>query len=168
MNASRLKHFAIRATVLSALLVGTAGVAMAQKVKPAGPPVTTKGAVNSNPKADKGQATAEAARVEARERKAEKSALQSARKEPKSLLKGIKFTRAEKKTIREIDRRYDRLFKDMENSDRNTDKAGTPDAEYLAKIEVVRLRQRAEIRAALTPEQRNVYDSKIAALGADK
>ena len=161
MNASRLKYRAIRATTLAALLISTAGVAMAQKARPDSPPVTTKGAAKSNAKAAKGQATAEAARVEARERKAEKRALKAARSEPKALLKGIKFRTEDRRTVRDIRNRYDRLFKDLVNSDNNTDRAGIPDALYLSKIEALRLRERAEIRGALTSEQQHRYDINI-------
>jgi hypothetical protein len=169
MNASRLKNIAIRTTMLGALLASTAGVAVAQqKAKQQGPPVTTKGTVKSNPKADKGQATAEAARANAREEKAEKSALSAARGEPKSLLKGIKMTEAEKKATGDIEKRYADQFKDLKKSDKAADKAGTPDAAYLAKIDALRLQERAELRAALTPEQQLQYDKNIATLGAKK
>lgn len=164
MNAARLKQVAFRATTLGVLLVSTAGIAMAQNGKPDGPPVTTKGAVKSNPKADKGQATAEAARVQARENKAEKSALKNARKEPKALLKGIRFTSEEKRSVKAMEKRYDGLFRDLATADKATNRAGTPDALYISKIEALRLRKRAELRAALTPAQRIAFDNNIAIL----
>ena len=73
MTHLRMTNIAIRTTALGALLAGFATAATAQKEKhPAGPPVTTMGAMKSHPKADKGQATAEAKRVDARNDKAEK------------------------------------------------------------------------------------------------
>lgn len=168
MKVTRLQTMAIRALVLGAIVAGTAGVAVAQKVKPAGPPVSTKGAVKSNPKADKGQATAAAARADARDRKAEKSAVQSARHEPKSLLKGIKLTDAEKQSTRDIEKKYDAQFKEMEKADKVADKAGTPDASFVAKMDVLRMQERAELRAALTPAQQVEFDRNVATLGAKK
>ena len=58
MTVTRYTILAIRTTTLGALLVGFTAVAGAQKTKPTqgGPPITTQGAIKSNPKADKGQA----------------------------------------------------------------------------------------------------------------
>lgn len=168
MNVLRVRNLAIRATVLGALAATTAGVAVAQKVKPAGPPVVTQGGVKSNPHADKGQATAEAARAEARENKAERSALSAARGEPKSLLKGISLTKAEKKTTKDIEKRYADQFKDLEKAEKVGEKAGTADVALNARIDALRAQERAELRAALTPQQRAQYDNNVATLGTKK
>src|SRR5882757_3858601 len=103
----RLQTLVIRATTLGVLVAGTAGVATGQKAKASGPPITTNGAAKSSPKADKGQATAQAARTEAREEKGERLAFKVARQESKSAMKGIKLTEVEKKQVREIDKRYE-------------------------------------------------------------
>jgi hypothetical protein len=152
---------AIRATLLGVMLAGSAGVAMAQKVKPAGPPVSTRGAVKSNPKADKGQATAETARVAARERKAEKWELKSARGESKQVLKGIKLSPEEKKSVNDIEKKYDRQYKDLEKAADDAAKAGTPDAAVATKVTELRIQERMELRAALAPEHRADFDKNV-------
>jgi hypothetical protein len=167
MHASNLKHSAIRAAVLGALMASTAGAALAQ-AKPQGPPATTKGAVKSNPKADKGQATAAAARTAARERKAENNALKSARSEPKALLKGMRFSPYEKRLLGAVEKRYAGQFKQLETADKASDKAGAPDAAYRAKLDALRLQERAELRAILTPQQQVVYDQNIVVRDADQ
>lgn len=168
MNVIRLRHFAIRATALGALVATTAGVAVAQKVKPAGPPVVTQGGVKSNEHADKGQAKAEAARLEARENKAEKSALGAARREPKSLLKDISLTKAERKTTNAIEKRYADQFKELEKAEKAGEKAGTADVVLTGRIEALRAQQRAELRAALTPQQQAKFDNNAATLATKK
>lgn len=165
MTMSRLHHIAIRATILGALVAGTAGAAIAQQVKP---PVVTKGSVKSNPKADKGQATAEAARASARDRKATKDAFKAARLEPKSLLRGIKFTSMEKRMNRDITKRYAREYKALEKANKVAVKAGTPDAAIMTKIDVLRVQERAELRAVLTPEQRVRFDANSTALDSQR
>lgn len=168
MNVIRLQQFAIRATTLGALLTGAAGVSLAQKTKPAGPPVTTQGSVKSNPKADKGQATAEAARVDARDDKVVKSALHAARDQSKSLLKGMKLTKAERTVTHDIEKKYADQYKDLEKADKAAEKAGAPDAALIAKIDALRLQERAELRAALTSQQQATFDNNVATLGAKK
>jgi hypothetical protein len=167
MHASNLKNSVIRAAVFGALMASSAGVALAQ-AKPQGPPATTKGAVKSNPKADKGQATAAAARLAARDKKAEKNALKSARSEPKSLLKGMRFSPYEKRLISAVENRYADQFKQLEQADKASDRAGTPNASYIARIDALRVQERAEIRAVLTPSQQEVYDKNVIARDADQ
>jgi Spy/CpxP family protein refolding chaperone len=94
--------------------------------------------------------------------------MSSARGEPKSLLKGIKLTDAEKKATGDIEKRYADQFKDLEKADKASDKAGTPDAALIARIDALRLQERADLRAALTPEQQLQFDKNIAALGTKK
>ena len=168
MNTIRLQAIVIRVTMLGVLVAGTAGVAMAQKAKPAGPPITTRGAAKSSPKADKGQATAEKARTEAREEKAERSALESARHEPKSSLKGIKLTDAQKTSAKEIEKKYAEQYKDMEKAEKASDKKGTEDATFASKVDALRTQERAELRALLTPEQQVLFDKNIAPRVAKK
>ena len=74
MTRTRWTLLAARSTVLGGLLIGFATLAIAQQSKPAGPPISSKGAVMSSPKADKGQATAEAKRTAAADRKVAKNA----------------------------------------------------------------------------------------------
>lgn len=180
MTTSRLKNIAIRTTALGALLAGFAAVAVAQRGKPpAGPPVTTKGTIKSNPKADKGQATAESKRADARDDKAaraadqlrdkvEKTAWKEAYGEPKALLKGVKLSSAERKTVREIEKKYSDQLKDLQKQENAAEKAGTPDPAIISKIDALRLQERADLRAVLTTEQQAQYDKNVAALGTKK
>jgi len=167
MNATRMKKLALNAAVLSALIGGMATIALAQG-KPSGPPVTTKGAVKSNPKADKGQATAEKSRTEAREEKAEKSANQLAHKEPKADLKGLKLTPDEEKATKAIEKKYAEQFKDLEKAEKTDDKSGKEDAGYVAKVDALRVQERTELRAALTADQQAQFDKNIAAASMKK
>jgi len=164
MTTSRMQQLAIRAMMLGAFLAGSAGIVAAQK--PDGPPKVTKGTANSNPKANKGQATAEAARAEARQRKAVKSSFKAARHEPKALLRGIKFSPLEKRLNADITKRYAGDYKVLEKAGKAADKAGTPDAQIVAKIDALRLRWRVEMRDALTPDQRIRFDSNGVKLDA--
>src|SRR5665647_687725 len=130
MTMSRLTLTAIRSTLLGALLVGFATMAIAQKTKPpVGPPLTTQGTMKSSPKAEKGQDMAESKRAEARDDKAvratdklqnkeQRTALRAARSEPKALLKGIKLTPEEKNAQKAIEKRYSGEFNEIEKQAR--------------------------------------------------
>ena len=166
MTTSRIQLLAIRAITLGAFLASTAGIAAAQKSD--GPPKVTKGSVKSNPKADKGQATAEASRTAARERKAVKSSFKIARHEPKALLRGIKFSPMEKRMNADITKRYAGEYKVLEKAGKAADKAGTPDAGIRAKIDGIRMLERSELRDAMTSDQRTRFDSNQAALDAKR
>jgi hypothetical protein len=167
MKTSHSKRVVLSATI-AALLVGSAAVASAQKERPSGPPAVTKGSTKANDKAAKGQATAEAARVEAGERKAEKSAGQLARREPKSLLKGVTLTAADKKSTKAIKKHYAAQFKALAKSEKLDDKAGTDNVDYLARVEALRIQERAELRAALTPQQQVQFDANVVSIGVKK
>jgi Spy/CpxP family protein refolding chaperone len=162
MNITRLQSIAMRAVVLGAVVAVTANVAVAQKAKPSGPPVVTKGTVKSNPKADKGQAQAEASRLAARERKIEHDAFKSADHEPKSALKGIKLTDEQKLATKAIEKRYADQFKALQKADKAADKAGTDDVTLAAKVDALRLQERAELRNVLTTEQQAEFDRNLA------
>jgi hypothetical protein len=166
MTISRVQQLAIRAMMLGAFLASTAVNVAAQKQD--GPPKVTKGTVKSNPKADKGQATAEAARVEARNRKAIKSSFKSARGEPKALLRGIRFSPMEKRLNAVITKRYAGDYKALEKAGKDADKAGTPDAGILAKIDAIRLLARSELRDAMTEQQRIRFESNRAGIDAKR
>ena len=171
---------ALRSTVIGALLVGFTSLAIAQKPKPpVGPPVTTQGTMKSSPKADKGQATAESKRAEARERKAAKgadklqnleqrTALKVARGEPKALLKGIKLGKVERKSQKAIEHRYSAEIKEIAAQARIAEKAGQADPSVVARLEALRARERAELRAGLTPAQQVRFDANLAAYSTRK
>ncbi|HEY3287457.1 MAG TPA: hypothetical protein VGJ96_10115 [Gemmatimonadaceae bacterium] len=169
-----------RTAVIATLLLGVALPAAAQKGKqPAGPPVTTQGAVKSNPKADKGQATAEASRTEARERKmaadvakseakALRDAAKVARKEPVALLKGVPMTKEQRKAAKESRKRYEAEVRELDKEARQNEKDGVRDATATARLEALRLKERAELRALLSSEGRARFDENVAAYGRKK
>jgi hypothetical protein len=169
-----------RSGVIAVLLLGVALPLAAQKGKqPAGPPVTTQGAVKSNPKADKGQATAEASRTEARERKMEagvakseakalRDAAKAARKEPATLLKGVPMTKEQRKAAKESRTRYEAEVRELDKEARQNEKDGVRDASATARLEALRVKERAELRALLSPEGRARFDENAAAYGRKK
>jgi len=152
----------------AATLLAVASVAGAQGKAPSGPPVTTKGATQANAHAAKGQATAQASRTEARADKAEHSALRRARTEPAALLKGVKLTKAERKSVEEIEKRYSAQIKDMEKQENAAEKAGTPDATIVSKLDALRAQERAELRAAIPAPQQARFDRNSTAFDAKK
>lgn len=180
MTTSRLTLMAIRSTVLGALLVGFASMAIAQGTKPpAGPPLTTKGTLKSSPKAEKGQEMAESKRAEARREKAERSgdklqnkeqrtALKIARNEPKALLKGIKLTPAERTSLKAIEKRYSGEFRELERQARIGEKAGQADPSVASRVHELRTRERAEMRAGLPAAAHARFDRNTAAYGNRK
>ena len=180
MTNSRLILIASRTTVLGALLAGFATLAVAQKPKPpVGPPVITQGTVKSNPKADKGQAMAEAQRAEARDDKAvraadkarnqaQRTALKAARNEPKALLKGIDFAPGERQSLKAIEKRYADELKQLRKLTREAEQEGRTDLLLTVKIDELRLRERAELRRALTPAQQARFDRNVRELGTRK
>lgn len=180
MTTTRLTLMAIRSTVLGALLVGFASMAIAQGTKPpAGPPRTTKGTLTSSPRAEKGQEMAESKRVEARREKAERAgdklqneeqrtALKVARNEPKALLKGIKLTPAERTSLKAIEKRYAVQLKDLEKQARIAEKAGQADPSVASRIHELRTRERAEVRGGLQAEWWPRFDRNVSAYGARK
>lgn len=177
MTNSRLLLIASRTTVLGALLAGFATLAVAQKPKPpAGPPLITQGTMKSNPNANKGQAIAEAQRAEARDDKAvrasdkarnrdQRVALKTARHEPKALLRGIKFTPGERKSHKAIEKRYADELKDLRKLTRQAEQEGRTDLHLTVRIDELRLRERAELRRALTPAQYARFDRNVRELG---
>jgi hypothetical protein len=170
MTVTRLGKFTIQLAAVAALVAVSAGVAGAQKAKPptprpGGPPVTTRGETKANEHAAKGQANAEAKRTEAREDKAERMAIKSARNEPKALLKGIRLSAAERTSVEGIEKKYAGQLKDLEKQEDAAEKSGKPDATFVSKIDALRTQERTELRAALTPAQATQFDKNAATLG---
>lgn len=180
MTKAHLTLVAFRTTVLGALLAGFATLAVAQKTKPpVGPPLTTKGAVQSSPKAEKGQDMAASKRATARARKAEqgadnlrnkeqRAALKVARGEPKALLEGITLAKAERKFQKAIQKRYSGEIKEIATQARIAEKAGQADPSVVSRIEALCARERAEMRARLTPAQQVRFDANQLAYGTRK
>jgi hypothetical protein len=165
----------VRTGLITALLLGVALPAAAQKAKsPMGPPVTTQGAVKSSPKADKGQAVAEAHRTEARERKLEadvakseanaiRATAKAARKEPGAWLKGVPMTKEQRKAIKASRKRYEAEVRAIDKETSQNAKDGIRDRSASARLEALRMRERAELRALLGPEGRARFDENAAA-----
>lgn len=149
-------------SLVLAALVATANVAGAQaKTPPAGPPVTTKGAAKANEHAVKGQTRAQEARTEARLNKAERNAVDRAEDDSKAALKGVKLTKAERTSVNEIVKKYNAQRKDLVKSAVDARKAGTPDAEFVNKLQALRDQERAEIRAAIPAAQQARFDANV-------
>jgi hypothetical protein len=179
MSAIRVSKLTIQALVAGALVAASATLSSAQKVKPAGPPITTHGETKASESAAKGQANAQAKRTDADEDKAaraadkkedatERAAMKAARGEPHELLKGIKLSSAEKKSVDAIEDKYAKQLKDLEKQEDAAEKAGKPDASIAAKIDALRLQERADLRAALSPDQAKQFDKNAASIGSKK
>ncbi len=175
MTISRSTRNALRMTVLGVLLAGFATLGIAQQARPAkGPPVTTKGAVQSAPKADKGQATAQAARIESRQRMAVKnadrlrnkeqvSALKLARGEPWALRRGIRLGPDRSTAMNRIESRYFGDLTALEARARTAERAGQADPSVVARIEEMRRRERTEMRDLLLARDQARFDRNVTA-----
>ena len=162
MQATRVTKFTMQLVTAAVCLLTFSVVASAQKAKPAGPPVTTKGMTKANENAAKGQATAESKRTEARENKAERAETKAAREEPGRLLKGIKLTKAERTSVNDVEKKYRDQLKDLEKQEDAAEKAGTPMTDFATRVTAVRTQERADIRAVLTPAQATQFDKNAA------
>ena len=177
MTISRSTRNAVRMTVLGALFAGFATLGIAQQARPAqGPPITTKGATQSSPKADKGQATAQARRIDARQRKAVKNAdrlrnkeqqtaLKLARAEPRALRRGIRVGPEQWTALNRIEKRYFGELTALEAQARVAERAGQADPSVVARIEEMRRRERAEMRGILLVREHARFDRNVAAYG---
>ena len=159
MTTSRMKRMARRTAAASALLTGFASIVVAQSAR-GGPPVTTQGEVKSNAKAAKGQAKAHD--------KAEHAAWKLAKAERKAVLRGITLTAAQRGAADAVERRYiierRMLLKEQEAAWL----AGHPDKTILARIEALRLRERADLRLGLTRLEQEHFDQNVALLAVIK
>lgn len=173
MQATRVTKFTMQLVTAAVCLVAFSVAASAQKAKPTGPPVTTRGMTKANEHAATGQATAESKRTEAVERKAanaaekkenkaERAEVKAAREEPGQLLKGIKLTKAERKSVDGVEKKYRDQLKDLEKQENQAEKAGKPTADFATKVTALRTQERADIRAVLTPDQAAVFDKNAA------
>lgn len=175
MTRSHVRQLAMRATTLGALLAGFAAVAPAQK--PKGPPIDTRGMEKSNARANKGQATAQAERMAAREDKADRAseksddrahraAWKAGRDERKAEMRGMKLTGQERKSYDAVRRRHDHERRELQKEWNASVKAGHRDPTLGEKIDAMRTRQRDELRDVLTPAQQVRFDKNLAAFGS--
>jgi len=144
------------------LALAAASVAGAQAKSAAGPAVATKGTTKANEHAAKGQATAMAARTDARLNKAERNEVDRANADSRAVLKGIKLSKAERTTVNGIVKKYDAQRKELAKTEATARKAGTPDAEFASKLNALRDQERSELRAALTATEQAQFDKNVA------
>jgi hypothetical protein len=179
MSVRRVTTMTIQVMAAGMLVAISAAVVSAQKVKPAGPPMTTHGEIKANAAAAKGQANAEAKRTDAdadkaareadkKEDHAERAAMKAAHNEPQKLLKGIKLTKSEKKSVEDIEKKYDQQLKDLDKQEDAAEKAGKPDPSIASKIDALRAQEQADLRAVLSPDQVKQFDKNAAAIGSKK
>jgi len=179
MSAIQARKLTIHVATVGMFVMTSAAIASAQKPHAPGPPVTTHGETKASANAAKGQANAEAKRSDAAADKtakdadkkadaAERTAMNVARSEPGKLLKGIKLSKTEKKSVEDIEKKYDKQLNDLDKQEDAAEKSGTPDATIASKIDALRTQQEADLRAVLNPDQVKLFDKNAAALGSKK
>ena len=179
MSTQRVNKMTIQVFAAVTLVAISAGVVSAQKGKPGGPPMTTHGATKANPAAAKGQANAESKRTDAdadksardadkKEDASERAEMKTARSLPHELLKGIKLTKSEDKSVADIEKKYDNQLRDLDKEEDAAEKAGKPDASFASKISALRAQEQADLRAVLTSNQVKQFDKNAAAIGSKK
>ena len=104
------------------------------------------------------------------EDRTEHTALREARGQSGHLLKGVKLTAAERREVKEIDKKYDAQLKALKKGEKAADKAGGTDndAAYVAKVAALEAQERADIRAALPAAQQARYDANVRARTAPR
>lgn len=150
----RIHMFAVAA----ALLLVSTNVAQAQKMKPAGMPMTSKAHMT---KAEKNAAkdAHEAAKVARKaDERAEKEAKDALKDQPKALLKDIKLTKEEKAAVKAVEKKTDEQLEAIEKAEKAGEKAGTPIADVAKRMNALREQERTELRAALTAEHQTRFD----------
>lgn len=177
MSQLHVKKWTIHIATVAALMALSASVAHAQKGKaPAGPPITTHGQTKANAAAANGQATAQASRTDAdadkaaktadkSEDAAERAAVKATRSQPKALLKGIKLSKTQEKSVDSIQKKYDDQLKALDKQEDAAEKAGTSTTAIDAKISALGTQERADLRAVLDPSQVTQFDKNASAIG---
>ncbi len=150
----------------TALLVLSANVAQAQKMKPMSMPATSKAHMS---KADKdAMKTAHETAKDQRkaEERAEKSAKDALKDQPKELLKDVKLTKEEKASVKAIEKATDEKIEILEKQEKADEKAGRPVGDVAQKLNALREQECTDLRAALTPEHQTRFDANVAAMRA--
>jgi hypothetical protein len=93
--------------------------------------------------------------------RAEKAAKKELKDQPKSLTKGIKLTNAEKSQVKTIEQKYNDQLKALEKQREKAEKSGQSTTDLARRISALRDQERAELRAALTPEHRGQFDVNL-------
>jgi hypothetical protein len=92
----------------------------------------------------------------------------------KHLTKGIKLTSAEKKQFKAIEKKYDADYRDLRQKERAADRAakknGTADSDaaFESQLSQLQTQERADMRAALTPQQQSIFDTNVSKLSTRK
>ena len=94
---------------------------------------------------------------------AQRLAVNEARNQSSHLLKGVKLTPAERRRVKDIDKKYDAQLKALRKDEKAADKAGgtDSDAAYEAKVAALAAQERADIRATLPVAQQARYDANV-------
>lgn len=97
-------------------------------------------------------------------------ALRDARDQSSHLLKGVKLTAAERRQVKEIDKKYDAQLKAVRKDEKAADKAGgvDGDAAYQQKVAALAAQERADVRAVLPAAQQARYDANVSARASAK
>ncbi len=178
MPTSRMKRMARRTAAASAMLTGFASISVAQGAR-TGPPVTTQGELKANPKAAKGQLKATSKRADAKKRnearaldkehdKAEHAAWKLAKAERKAALRGITLTAAQRSAADAVERRYIVERRALLKEQEAAWLAGKADPTMVSRIEALRMRERADLRAGLTRLEQEHFDRNVAELASIK
>jgi hypothetical protein len=177
MSKAPVSKLTTQLVVVGMLVALSTGAARAQKPHAAGPPITTHGQTKANDAAAKGQANAEAKRADAdadkaaktadkKEDASERAALKAAHNQPKDLLKGIKLSKPEEKSVDAIEKKYEDQLKDLDKQEDAAEKSGAPTTSIASKIATLRTQEQADLRAVLSPSQVTQFDKNATALGA--
>ena len=112
----------------------------------------------------------EAKREAKAEDRTEHVALRDARNQSSQLLKGVTLTGAERRQVKEIEKKYDTQLKALKKGEKAADKAGgiDNDAAYEQKIAALATQERADVRAALPASQQARYDANVLARASAK
>ena len=127
------------------------------------------GAAHEATKAEQGH-DKESTREAKTENRTEHVALRDARDQSSHLLKGVRLTAAERRQVKEIDKKYDAQLKALRKDEKTADKAGgvDSDAAYQQKIAALATQERADIRAVLPVAEQARYDANVLARASAK
>lgn len=179
MSKTHVKNLTTQLVMAGALMLASTSVALAQKPHAAGPPVTTHGETKAGIAAAKGQANAQAKRTDADDDKAaraadkkedasERAAIKATRNQPKELLKGIKLSKDQVKSVDAIEKKYEGQLKDLDKQEDAAEKSGASTTAIASKIAALRAQEQADLRAVLNPSQLAQFDKNASAVGTKR
>jgi hypothetical protein len=154
-------HVGYSLALATLVILGATSTVAAQKPKP-----VSESAAKAI-RADK-QAKTAAKAADKTEDRAEKAAKKEFKGQRKALLKGIALSATEKKAAKDVEKRYDDQFKALEKEEGQAAKAGQPMPDVVQRIEALRDRERADLRAVLTPAHLARFDENVTHFGHKK